>query len=120
MAATFSSIDDYIASYPEDVQVILEQVRATIRAAVPDAGEKISYQMPTITLDEQSLVYFARLEAPHRALSDPPGGRAARIRAQALRGAKDAVKFPLREPMPHDLIARLTELLVTRRRARGE
>ena len=48
MAATFSSIDDYIASYPEDVQVILEQVRATIRAAVPDAGEKISYQMPRL------------------------------------------------------------------------
>lgn len=59
MAAKFASIDDYIGSFPDDVQVILEEVRATIRASVPDPGEKISYQMPTITLDEQSLVYFA-------------------------------------------------------------
>ena len=120
MAATFSSIGDYIASYPEDVQVILEQVRATIRAAVPDAGEKISYQMPTITLDEQSLVYFAGWKHHIGLYPIPRADEPLESELKPYRGAKDAVKFPLREPMPHDLIGRLTELLVTRRRARGQ
>ncbi len=47
----FSSIDEYIASFPEDVQKIMEQLRKTIKAAAPKAGEKISYNMPTFTIE---------------------------------------------------------------------
>ena len=46
----FHSIDEYIASFPEETQKILEEVRATIKASAPDAEEKISYQMPTFAL----------------------------------------------------------------------
>jgi len=52
------TIDEYIATFPKDIQAILEKVRATIRKAAPDAGEKISYRMPTFTL-EGNLVHFA-------------------------------------------------------------
>ena len=55
----FTSVDEYIGSFPADVQAILEAVRRTIRKVVPTAGETISYQMPTITLDGTALLYFA-------------------------------------------------------------
>ena len=54
----FSSIDEYIATFPEEIQKILEELRATIKAAAPDAEERISYQMPAFTL-KGNLVYFA-------------------------------------------------------------
>ena len=56
---SFNSIDEYIATFPEDVQKIMKQLRATIKAAAPDAEEKISYHMPTFTLNGKYLVYFA-------------------------------------------------------------
>ncbi len=54
-----ATIDDYIASFPEDVQTILGEVRRTIREAAPDAVESISYQIPTYKLKGQALIYFA-------------------------------------------------------------
>jgi len=56
----FASIDEYIATFPKEVQKILEELRAAIKAAAPEAEEKISYHMPAFTL-EGNLVYFARL-----------------------------------------------------------
>ena len=54
--AGFGSIDEYIASFPPDIQARLEAMRATIRAAAPDAEEKISYGMPTFFLTVVSLI----------------------------------------------------------------
>ena len=53
------NIDEYVASFPVDIQVILEEIRLTIRKAAPDAQETISYKMPTFTLNGISLVHFA-------------------------------------------------------------
>jgi uncharacterized protein YdhG (YjbR/CyaY superfamily) len=55
----FKSIDEYIATQPPDVQPILQRVRSTIRKAVPDAEEAISYQIPTFKLHGAYVVYFA-------------------------------------------------------------
>lgn len=57
--AGFTSIDEYITSFPKDLQKIMEKLRATIKAAAPQAEEKISYNMPTFTLNGTYLVYFA-------------------------------------------------------------
>ena len=46
----FDSIDEYIATFPEEIQTILQEMREAIKAAAPDAEEKISYQMPTFDL----------------------------------------------------------------------
>ena len=54
--SSFKSIDEYIGTFPENVQKIMEQLRATILAAAPEAGEKISYNMPTFTLNGKYLV----------------------------------------------------------------
>ena len=60
MAKTdFKSVDEYIATHPEDVQAILQRVRSTIRKAVPGAEEVISYQIPTYKLHGGYVVYFA-------------------------------------------------------------
>ena len=60
-ATGFQSIDQYIATFPEDIQALLQAVRATIKAAAPDAQERISYQMPTFWLNG-NLVHFAALK----------------------------------------------------------
>jgi uncharacterized protein YdhG (YjbR/CyaY superfamily) len=54
----FNSIDEYIATFPEEIQKILEELRATIKAAAPDAEEKISYQMPAFAL-KGNLVHYS-------------------------------------------------------------
>jgi uncharacterized protein YdhG (YjbR/CyaY superfamily) len=61
-------IDGYIATFPNDVQEILEKIRMTIRKAAPDAEETISYQIPSFTLKGKYLIYFAAYKK-HRALS---------------------------------------------------
>ena len=65
------SVDEYIASFPAEVQAVLEEVRRTIHAVVPGAGEKISYQIPTITLDGKSLLYFSGWKEHISDLPDP-------------------------------------------------
>jgi uncharacterized protein YdhG (YjbR/CyaY superfamily) len=57
--AEFESVDQYIASWPEDIQTILERVRSTIRKAVPQAEESISYKIPAYKLRGDPVLYFA-------------------------------------------------------------
>jgi len=52
------TIDEYIAGFSPEIQAILQKVRVTVHRAAPDAKEKISYRIPSFTLDG-SLVYFA-------------------------------------------------------------
>src|SRR5499426_3594226 len=60
MARTdFKSVNEYIASKPNDVRITLNRVRSTIRKAVPAADEVISYQIPTYKLNGVPVLYFA-------------------------------------------------------------
>jgi uncharacterized protein YdhG (YjbR/CyaY superfamily) len=107
VAGTLVTIDDYISTFPEDVQVILEQIRRTIRHAAPAVEETISYQMPTLTLDGKDLVHFAAWKH-HISLYPVPAGDETFAREIApYKAAKGTVRFPLRQPIPYDLIARL-------------
>ena len=121
MAAAPSTVDDYLAGFPSDVRVILERVRAAIRDAVPGAEEKISYQIPTMTLDGRSLVHFAGWKH-HIAVYPAPdrtGDEQFERRLAPYRGDKGTVRFALREPIPYDLVAQIaTQLVEQRRRAR--
>lgn len=116
VAAKFANIDEYIRLFPDEVQEILEQIRRTIRNAVPTADEVISYQMPTIRLDGQRLVHFAAWK--HHVAIYPPIPTAEEPLEQELapyRDAKGTVKFSLSEPIPYDVIERLVTFLVRRR-----
>ena len=59
MAQQFESVDDYIASFPPEVQAELQAARRTIRAAAPDAEESISYAIPTFSVAGRPVVYLS-------------------------------------------------------------
>lgn len=104
----FSSIDEYIATFPEDVQRVLQEMRTTIKAAAPDATEIISYQMPTFYL-KGNLVYFAAHKNHIGFYPAPRGIEAFKDELSAYEGAKGTVRFPLDKPLPIDLITRIVE-----------
>ena len=104
-------IDGYILQFAADVQAVLEEVRATIRRAAPDAKEVISYQMPAFK-QHGILVYFAAWKK-HVGLYPPISGDKALEKAIArYAGPKGNLQFPLDEPIPLDLIERIVKLRV--------
>ena len=112
MSSQFANIDEYISSRLAGVQVILEQVRRTIRSAAPGVSERMSYQMPTISLNGRDLVYFAAWKH-HIALYPIPAVDEAFDRELApYRAAKGTLRFPLAKPVPYGLIQRLVALRV--------
>jgi uncharacterized protein YdhG (YjbR/CyaY superfamily) len=114
MARQFASIDDYIESFPPEQQVALAKVRATIHDVLPGAGEKISYNIPTITVDGQSVVHFAGWKR-HISLYPAPSGDAAFERAvAAYRSDRSTLKFPLGQSIPYPLIAQIVMMLAER------
>ena len=109
--ASFTSIDEYIATFPPDVQEKLEQMRAAIRAAAPDAVEKISYQMPTFA-ENGNLVFFGVFKQHIGFYPTPSGIEAFKDELSVYKGAKGSVQFPLDEPLPLDLVRRIVEFRV--------
>ena len=106
--AGFTTIDEYIATFPDAIQKLLQEVRATIKAAAPDATEKISYQMPTFFL-EGNLVHFAAFKNHIGFYPAPRGIEAFKDELVVYKGAKGSVQFPLDQPMPLDLISRIVQ-----------
>ena len=105
------TIDEYIAGFPPDIQVILEKIRVTIRKAAPDAEETIKYQMPTFML-KGNLVYFAAFK---KHIGFYPGSKDVRKRFKTLsayEGREGSLKFPLDRPSPYDLIGRIVKFRV--------
>lgn len=110
MAAKFGSIDDYIASFPEDVQTILENVRGIMHKVMSGASETISYDMPTF-VDGKHRVYFAGWKKHLALYAVPPLGGDLEERVAPYRSAKDTVQFRYKQPIPYDLIEQITEIL---------
>ncbi len=100
------TIDAYIAQFPQDVQTILQGLRATIRAAAPEANEKISYQMPTLYL-EGNLVHFAAYKHHIGFYPAPSAIDAFKDKLTPYKTSKGAVQFPIDQPLPVDLIRRV-------------
>ena len=113
-----NDIDAYIATFPPDVQAILEKIRSTVREAAPDAEEKISYRIPAFTL-EGNLIYFAAFKR-HIGVYPPVRGPEAFVRAvAAYANEKGNLRFPLDEPMPYGLIGRIVKARVRENRTRA-
>jgi uncharacterized protein YdhG (YjbR/CyaY superfamily) len=107
----FTSIDEYIATFPENIQKILEELRATIKAAAPDAQEKISYQMPTFAL-KGNLVHFAAFKNHIGFYPAPRGIEAFKDELSLYEGSKGAIRFPIDKPLPLELIGRIVQFRV--------
>jgi uncharacterized protein YdhG (YjbR/CyaY superfamily) len=102
-----NTIEEYIAGFPQDVQIILEKVRSTIRETAPGAEETIKYQMPTFTL-KGNLVYFAAYKNHIGFYPVPTGMEEFREELSGYKTGKGSVQFPLDKPIPYDLIGRIT------------
>jgi uncharacterized protein YdhG (YjbR/CyaY superfamily) len=112
-------IDTYISQFPADVQVILREVRQTISQVAPDAKETISYQMPAFK-QHGILVYFAAWKE-HIGLYPPISGDKALEKAVArYAGPKGNLQFPLDEPIPYDVMARIVKLRVKQDNEKAE
>jgi len=112
MDTSITTIDQFIASYPEDTRVILQQIRLTILDIVPEAREKIGYGIPTFTLNGKNLVHFSAYE---KHIGFYPGSNAIVVFAKDLKGyntSKGTIQFPLDKPIPYDLIKKITKYCV--------
>lgn len=102
------TVDDYIAAQPEELRPVLEELRSALRAALPEAEERISWSMPTFW-KKQNIIHFAAFKK-HIGLY--PGDEAVRHFADRLEGyktSKGAVQFPHSKPLPFELIAEIAQ-----------
>ena len=112
MKNKISSIDEYIETFPEDIQTILKQVRKTIKAAAPETGEKISYGMPTFTLNGKYLIYFAGWKSHISLYPIPIGDEAFNKEISQYVAGKGTLKFPIDKPIPLKLITKIVKLKI--------
>ncbi len=115
----FDSIDEYIATFPAEIQKILEEIRATIKAAAPEAEEKISYQMPTFTL-KGNLVHFAAFKKHIGFYPVPTGIEKFKKELSVYQGSKGSVQFPLDQPIPYNLIGKIVKFRVKENLTKAE
>jgi uncharacterized protein YdhG (YjbR/CyaY superfamily) len=109
----FTTMDEYVATLPKNVQGILEKIRQTIRKAAPGAVETISYQIPTFKLNGKNLVHFAAWKNHIGFYATPSGNAAFKKEISHYKVAKGSIQFPLEEPIPYDLVAKIVLFRVT-------
>jgi uncharacterized protein YdhG (YjbR/CyaY superfamily) len=112
---TFTTVDEYLAASTDQTRPILELIRSTVRMAVPDATECISYQMPALRLQK---VFFYYGAFKHHIGIYPPVKGSTKLEAELerFRGPKGNLIFPLNKPIPYALIERVAETLAAEHR----
>ncbi|WAC40439.1 iron chaperone [Pedobacter sp. SL55] len=107
----YTTIDQYIASFSQETQKILQQLREDLQKMVPEAKQKISYAIPTFELNG-NLIHFAGYKN-HIGLY--PGSKAIEVFAEDLKGyhtSKGTVQLPIDKPLPMDLIKKIVDFCV--------
>jgi len=105
----FESVDEYVDAADPKARAILQAIRATVAKAVPDATECISYQMPALRR-QKVFFYFAAFKA-HIGIYPPMRDQEFSKELARYSGPKGNLQFPLSEPIPYDLIARVARSL---------
>ncbi len=106
MSSNFKTIDEYIQSFPPEIQAILHEIRKAISEELPDAKEKISYQMPTFSLNG-NVVHFAAFKNHIGFYPLPSGMDFFAEELSKYKTGKGSIQFPLDQPMPIALIKRI-------------
>jgi uncharacterized protein YdhG (YjbR/CyaY superfamily) len=107
----FKDIDEYIATFPKDVQGKLEGLRRAIKEAAPESEEVISYGMPAFKLN-RVLVYFAAYKRHIGFYPTASGISTFKGELSRYKQSKGAVQFPIEEPVPLDLVRRMVKFRV--------
>ncbi len=113
-----ADVDEYIAGYPPDVQVLLKRIRKTIRKAAPEAVETIKYDIPTY-VQHGNLVSFAGYKQHIGVYPIPAGDAAFQADIAPHSTKKSTARFPLDQPVPYDLIGRLVQFRVKEQQAKA-
>ncbi|WKZ35976.1 MAG: DUF1801 domain-containing protein [Anaerolineales bacterium] len=108
----FTSIDEYIAACPPQSQERLQTIRATINKLVPEAKERISYQIAAFELNGKNIIHFAGWKKHVSLYPVPAGDEAFEEEVSNYVDGKGTVKFPLDEPMPMRLVTKIIKLHV--------
>ncbi|MGJ4747870.1 iron chaperone [Leptospira sp. SA-E8] len=108
---TFESIDEYIKTFPKEVQVILQELRKVIRETAPEASEKISYQIPTFYLNG-NLVHFAAYKNHIGFYPGASGIAKFKKEIDKYKNAKGSVQFPIDRPLPFGLVRKIVKFRV--------
>ncbi len=111
MKLQYENIDDYIKTFPPDIQAKLGKMRQTIRQAAPEAEEVISYQMPAFK-QNGILVYFAAQKQHMGFYPTASGIEAFKKDLTPYKYSKGAVQFPLDKPIPFDLVEKIVKFRV--------
>ncbi len=106
---SYGTVDEYIGGFPEKTQVILEKVRKTIQEVLPDAEERISYGIPTYTTKAGNVVHFGGYPGHIGFYPGPPSVSAFKEALAGYKTSKGTVQFQLDEPIPYDLIKKITQ-----------
>ncbi|MCB9228049.1 MAG: YdeI/OmpD-associated family protein [Deltaproteobacteria bacterium] len=104
-----NKIDEYIEMFPEHVQAILRKIRKIITKVVPDGEESIVYKIPTFKLGGNNLLHFAAYSRHIGFYPTPSGIEKFRKDLKPYKMSKGSVQFPLSDPIPYDLIKKITE-----------
>ena len=105
-------IDQFISTYPTEVQTILQKIRKLIQKSAPGAEEAMSYGIPTFKLNGKNLVHFSAFKEHIGFYPTPSGIEKFKKELSAYEGAKGSVKFPLNKPIPYALITKIVQFRV--------
>jgi uncharacterized protein YdhG (YjbR/CyaY superfamily) len=107
MKTDFKSVDEYISTFPKDIQTLLENVRMTILKKAPEAVESISYGMPAYKTHGKPLVYFAGHKKHIGFYATPTGHTEFSNELSNYKQGKGSVQFPVSHPIPYWLIEQI-------------
>jgi uncharacterized protein YdhG (YjbR/CyaY superfamily) len=106
MASTAATVDAYIAGFPAATQEVLQELRRRVHAALPDAEERISYQIPTFALGGQYVIYLAGWKKHVSIYPIPDGDAELNADLAPYLSGQGTIKLPLNKPIPWDLVDR--------------
>lgn len=111
MKTAVNTIDEYIATFPPEIQRLLKQMRATISKAAPGAEEAIKYAIPTFILNG-NLVHFAAFKNHIGFYPAPSGIEAFKKEVAEYEAGKGSLQFPFGKPLPLTLVAKIVKYRV--------
>jgi uncharacterized protein YdhG (YjbR/CyaY superfamily) len=112
MNEKITTVSQYIQQFPEPVQIILQRIKQVILENAVLAEESISYGMPAYKLNNKPLVYFAAYKHHIGLYATPTGHEQFKKELSSYKQGKGSVQFPLTQPIPYDLIARIVQFRV--------
>ena len=103
----YQSIDEYIGTFPDDIQSHLESMRQIIKSVIPGAIETISYQIPTFKINNKNIVHFSAYKKHIGLYPGPSAIEHFKEELSQYKWSKGTVQFPLDNPIPSELVKKI-------------